>query len=255
MDNHAHTAIGKVIHELYGNSEEKSGQSIEGTVADTELREVKPSPNHVSLSDIDEIPKYIPNDFLEFQLTKNLIQSYRVEFGTKGNGDPTGYGYEILESDHATKHNNVFKLVVLYKNIHERNRLRSYVDTITTLAKHHKWFHEVMDFVHQRYIPSTEDELCYMTFDSYSADNAHYPRINYDPFDETLNKFAECSFYRITSFDEWRAQMLLEAHYMSTELHNNNKWVPWWTYDWKIKYVLRQLIGCITEHEEIEVTW
>lgn len=248
MDNHAHTAMGRVIRELYNNSEEKIEEPTKETMSETE------QPLSKYMSNADNIPKYIPNDFLELQLTRNLIQSYRVEFGTKGNGDPTGYGYEILESDHATKYNNIFKMVVLYKNIHERNRIRSYANTITLLGKRHKWFHEIMDFIYQDIYHLQENELCYITFDNYSTDNLHHPRINYDPYDESLGKLVENPFYRIVSFDEWRTQMLSEAHYMSVELHNN-KWVLWWTHEWKVRYVLRQLVECITSHEEIEVTW
>lgn len=249
MDVHAHTAIGRVIHELYNNSDEKSEEPAKEAIPETDS-----IPKHISISDAANIPKYIPSNFLESQLVRNIIQSYRVEFGTKGNGDPTGYGYEILESDHATKYNNVFKMVILYKNVHERNRIRSYVNTITLLGKRHKWFHEIMGFIYQDIYHLQENELCYITFDSYSTDNLHHPRINYDPYDESLGKLIENPFYRIVSFDEWRTQMLSEAHHMSVELRSS-KWMPWWTHEWKVRYVLRQLIRCITAHEEIEVTW
>lgn len=255
MDTHGHTAIGRVIHELYNGAGEKSERPNQETTSDTDLHKVEPLPDHASLLDVNNIPNRTPDGFLESQLTRNLIQSYRVEFGTNGNGDPTGYGYDILESDHAIKYGNVFRLVVLYKNTYEMKRLRSYVDTITKLTKRYKWFHEVINFVYQRYMSSSENKLCYITFDNYSTDNLHHPRINYDPYDDSLGKLIDSPFYQIVGFDEWRNQMLMEAYYISTELHGKRKWIPWWTYDWKVRYVLKKLIECITAHEEIKVTW
>lgn len=263
MDNldERHTAMGKVIYELYikpGLEDSITPGDTDNYAKPPELHQILQDPNHAPVEDyITKLPTHIPDDFLEHQLVHNLIQSYRVEFGTHGNGNPTGYGYDILETDHVNRECDVIKILILYKNSMEQRRIRSYVDMITRLSQRHKWFHEIMNLICREILPHSAESLSYAMFDSYSADNLHHPRLNYDPFDESLGGLIGNPFYKIIGYDEWRVQMLLEADYMNNSLELLHKSPNWFKRirDWRLRYVLRKLITCITEHEEIEVTW
>ena len=252
MDNYANinhqshnTAIDKVIYELYTKPNmEKDQLEEKNNEGNMELHSVEQDPNH------PPFPQSLPSDWLEHQLVHNLIQSYRVEFGIKGNGDPSRYGYYVLETNHGIRDNKPLKLVVLYKDTQERNAIQSYLDTIRCHRKKHWWFYTSMDVI--RYLYLAEMENCYLLYDHMSP--THFrDRIAWDPFDEYLDSIIGSPYYKIIGYDEWKTEILQEIEKLIESLCDVSvTWVFPWTREWRTHYTMKKLIRYITMLGEID---
>lgn len=236
-DEHSHTAIGRVIQELYKGTEPEDETLTSG---DSELHPVEQDPNHPPISQI-------PEDYLEYQLTKNLIQTYRVAFATKGNGDPSGYGYYILEAYHGVGKDDPTNLVILYRTIHEKRRIQSYMDAISKECRRHWWFRMNMDYI--RYCYTEEPEEYYFLYDMLSSAYFYHGKLPWDPFDNHLENFIKNSYYKIVGYDDWNKGMLQGVSIMTAALQDYKRLELPWSSRGRTKYTLTHLIRCILNDE------
>lgn len=230
----SHTAIGQVISKLY----DKSDTSVQSSVIEEkELREVEQSSDH-------PIPPCIPEDYVEHQLVKNLIQTYRTAFATKGNGDPSGYGYYILKTNHGITDKNTINLVVLYRTMGEKQQLESYLECMRTLSRKHWWFRMEMDFIRLCYLGDLEE--CYFLYDNISTAHFYHEKLQWDPFDNSLNNLIGSPYYKIIGYEDYMTGIHREVARMLVALHNHHKgWIPFWSRKWRTKYTLTHTIQCI----------